>query len=128
MSPRPLIRRVGGRRADDADEAAIAEAQRRRKKLAGVNWDGAGGSTEPIVTFNSEHAEYVGDEDDGCYYQVAQGPGGWYVTVVVDCNTGSFCMDIVTDDGPYSSESKALQAGSDAAWTWCIDNEVTPED
>jgi hypothetical protein len=119
-----LIRRVGGRRSADDD---VAEARRKREALRDTNWDGDA-APKPIVKFNVEYADYVGDEDDGCYYQAGQGPGGnWYVTVVVDCGTGSFCMDLVTDEGPYPSEEQAKMAGRDAACDWCHDNDVDTE-
>lgn len=80
-----------------------------------------------IVDFKADDAEYIGDERDGVYYQVAEGPGGWYLTVVVDSDTGSFVDTITKDDGPYSSEGEALEAGRGAAMDWCADNDVEME-
>lgn len=78
-----------------------------------------------IVAFSADEAEYIGDERDGIYYQTAEGPGGWYLTIVVDSDTGGFVDTITKDDGPHSSEAEALQAGKDVAIGWCIDNGVT---
>lgn len=77
-----------------------------------------------IVEFNVDHASYVGDDEDGCYYQTAEGPDGYYVTVVVDCGTSSFTADYAVDDGPYGTEEEARKAGEAHAQEWCINNEV----
>lgn len=77
-----------------------------------------------IVKFNVDHATYVGDEEDGCYYQTAGASDGWYVTVIVDCNTASFVENYATDDGPYDTEKEAEEAGKAHAQEWCINNEV----
>jgi hypothetical protein len=84
-----------------------------------------------IVDFNVDEATYVGSEEDGCYYQCAEHSdaeqpekAGWYVTVVVDSDTGGFVMDILTDDGPYPSEEEASGAGRGTAIEWCINNGV----
>lgn len=79
---------------------------------------------EKIVQFDVDDAEYVGDGEDGCYYQTAEGPNGWYVTVVVDSNTGSFVDNLITDDGPYRSDEEAGQAGKYLSRDWCNMNEV----
>lgn len=77
-----------------------------------------------IVPFRVDDAEYRGDERDGVYYQVAEGPSGWYFTAVVDSDTGGFVDTIVKDDGPYSSEREAQSAGESWAIEWCLTNEV----
>jgi hypothetical protein len=79
---------------------------------------------EPVVAFDVDEATYVGDEQDGCYYLSAEGPDGWYVTVVVDSDTGHFVMDTVADAGPYDTEEHAEMVGRDMATTWCFDNGV----
>lgn len=35
-------------------------------------------NAEAIVPFNVDVATYVGDGNDGCYYQTALGERGWY--------------------------------------------------
>jgi hypothetical protein len=75
-----------------------------------------------IVSFDD--AKYVGDDEDGVYYQAAEGPDGWYVSTVVDCNTSGFCEGYITDDGPYPTEAEAVQAGHDSASEWCFDNKI----
>jgi len=77
-----------------------------------------------IVPWNVDHAIYVGDDEDGVYFQTAKGPDGWYVTAVVDSNTGAFVDTILDDDGPYETEEDAEVAGRDCATQWCFDNEV----
>ena len=78
-----------------------------------------------IVPFDVDDATYIGDEDDGVYFQVAQGDDGkWYMTAVVDCNTAHFTDDLVVDDGPYDSEDAAIMGGKNAAIGWCADNDV----
>jgi hypothetical protein len=82
-----------------------------------------------IAVVNVDHAEYIGDPDDGVYYQVAKGPDEkWYGSALVDCNTGSFVDSLVTDDGPYDYEGQAETAMADAAKQWCFDNDVNFED
>ena len=82
----------------------------------------------PIVVFDCDEASYLGDERDGVYYQVAEGPGGWFLTVVVDCDTASFIQTTTADDGPYASEAEALEAGKGAAIEWCANNNVEWEE
>lgn len=77
-----------------------------------------------IINFSVDNAVYVGDGTDGVYYQTGQGPDGWYVTVVVDSETGSFVDTLIEDDGPYASEADAEQSGVNAAREWCHDNGV----
>lgn len=79
---------------------------------------------KPIVDFDVDEATYVGDEEDGVYYQVAKGRKGWYMTAVVDCNTAAFVDTLVSDDGPYDSEAHAITAGQNCAIEWCMDNDV----
>ena len=75
-----------------------------------------------------DYASYVGDEQDGVYYSVGQGPKGWYVTTVVDSDTGGFVDTMHEDDGPYESEEAALLGGKDAGVEWCLTNEVNWDD
>lgn len=85
--------------------------------------------TETIAEVDLDEAEYVGDEQDGVYVQAAQGPDGmWYVSTVVDSNTGNFVDSLETDDGPYGSYSEAMEAGKGTAAEWCIDNGVDFEE
>ena len=84
--------------------------------------------TAPIVKFDPDDAWYVGDENDGVYYQVAEGADGWYMTAVVDSDSGSFVDNLTTDDGPYDTERAALDAGRCAAKEWCIWNDVSYDD
>lgn len=89
-----------------------------------------------IVQFNADDAEWIGDENDGCYVQIAEqtseeyqsGTGlpkpGWYCTVVLDCETGSFVEDLHTDAGPFETADEALEFGHAVATDWCITNGV----
>lgn len=81
-----------------------------------------------IVQFNVDYATYVGDEKDGVYYQTARGPDGWYLTAVVDSDTGHFVDTLTEDDGPYETEERADMAGRDCAIEWCFTNNVSYED
>ena len=89
-----------------------------------------------VVDFNADEAEWIGDEDDGCYVQVAEqtreaftaGTGlplpGWYCTVVIDCDTASFVQDLYTDEGPFETKDEALEFGHCSATEWCLLNGV----
>jgi len=67
----------------------------------------------PVVNFSADDAIYIGSGDDGCYYQVGRGyDGKYYVTVVVDSETGSFVQDIETDSGPFDEHCEADTYGA----------------
>ena len=86
----------------------------------------------PIIDFNPDEAEWVGDEQDGCYVQTQYVDGmdegdcdeGWYVTVVVDSETGSFVEDLHTDAGPFATKDEAEECGVSWATDWCLTNSV----
>lgn len=83
------------------------------------------GKREPICVVDvDDGATYIGDERDGVYFDVVEGPGGWYMTAFVDCGSSSFVEDLVEDDGPYETEEAARQAGRNAAGDWCAYNGV----
>lgn len=89
----------------------------------------------PIVDFNPDEAEWIGDERDGCYVQTQHVDGsseasgdideGWYVTVVVDSETGSFVEDLHTDAGPFKTKDEAEEYGVSMATDWCLTNNVS---
>ena len=79
----------------------------------------------PIAIVDFDTATYVGDENDGVYFAVAKGPDGWYVSASVDCNSRHWTDTLITDDGPYPTESSARLAGKDCARSWCRDNDVS---
>lgn len=84
---------------------------------------------EKIVKFDVDEATYVGSEEDGVYFQVGEGPGGWwYLTALVDCDTAGFTFDLVTDEGPFTTELEAWDTGLECALDWCINNDVNPGD
>lgn len=78
-----------------------------------------------IVEFDVDEAEYIGDEEDGCYVAVGRDDDGWYYTVVVDCNTASFVEDLATDIGPYGTREDALEGGRSCAIDWCLTNGIS---
>lgn len=84
-----------------------------------------------IVDFDADKATWVGDDQDGCYLQVEKGPAGWYFTLVVDSETGGFCLPMLLDAGPFQTEDEAREAAVEQATEWCIANDVdweeTPE-
>lgn len=83
----------------------------------------------PIVDDNWDDATYYGDEDDGVYVSVGQGPDGkWYFTASVDCNSGHFVDVLRRDEGPYETEEEAKEAGKAVAIEWCQDNDVRWDD
>jgi hypothetical protein len=71
-----------------------------------------------------EYARYIGNGRDGVYYATGQGPDGWYVSTLIDCETGSFCDKLWLDDGPYESEEAAAQGGKDGSIEWCTENRI----
>ena len=81
-----------------------------------------------IAVVDVDVATYVGDGKDGVYVQAAEGKDGWYVSTLVDSETGSFVDALVTDDGPYPSEGEAMVAGTNGAKDWCLDNDVRWDD
>jgi hypothetical protein len=86
-------------------------------------------SKKPICVVDVDEATYLGDGDDGCYYDAAQGPDGkWYASVLVDCETAGFVDTIVSDDGPHDTYEAAMAAGGVWASDWCTDNRVVLSD
>ena len=81
---------------------------------------------DDIVSVNVDEAWYVGDEDDGIYIQAELGPDGWYVSSMVDSNTGGFVDAFSTDDGPYKTEKAALGAAASAAADWYYESAMPP--
>lgn len=86
--------------------------------------------TKNIAEVDFDEAEYIGDGSDGVYVQAAEYRGkkhakGWYVSGVVDSDTGSFVSALFTDDGPYGTYEKAMEAGRFSAQNWCLDNGVS---
>jgi hypothetical protein len=80
------------------------------------------------VKWNVDAATYLGDGEDGVYYLAAKSGKKWYVTVVVDSNTGGFVMDIYTDHGPFDTEEDAKGFGENAAYDWCVENGVNTDE
>jgi hypothetical protein len=88
-----------------------------------------GGKGEEVCVVDVDEATYVGDSDDGCYYDAAQDRDGkWYTTVLVDSDTGSFVSTLVQDDGPFDTHEEAMAAGRCWAENWCVDNGVVLDD
>lgn len=81
-----------------------------------------------ICIVDVDDSIYLGSDTDGVYYGAALGAKGWYVSALVDCNSGHWLDALLTDDGPYSTEADALDAGRRAAIAWCRDNDVQWED
>ncbi|MCP1674400.1 hypothetical protein J2T57_001502 [Natronocella acetinitrilica] len=94
-----------------------------------------------VVCFDPDCASYLGSGDDGVYYQVEELTQeeidahdesdfalGWYVTVVVDSDTGAFVDTLVADAGPFPSREEALRHGRGIARDWCADNDIVLDD
>jgi hypothetical protein len=103
--------RVQCRDASNRQERAIEKQTRREGKQ--------------IVEVDLDEATYVGDEDDGVYFQVGKKGKNFYVSTTVDCNTGHFIDSLRTDDGPYRTEAEAIAHGRFVAEEWCFDNQVS---
>jgi len=77
-----------------------------------------------IVEVDFDEATYVGDEDDGVYYQVGEKDRKFYVSTSVDCNSAHFTDSLITDEGPFDTEAQARSRGRAIAEGWCNDNQV----
>jgi hypothetical protein len=78
-----------------------------------------------ICEVDLDEAFYLGGGEDGVYFDAEEGPGGWYTSSVVDCNSGHFIDSLVTDDGPYGTRAEALQAAlNGSAYEWLVTNHV----
>jgi len=81
-----------------------------------------------IVKFDVDYAYSLCGRDgrDCVYWQVAPKTGTrrYYVTVVVDSETGHFVDTMIEDDGPYDSDAEADRAGLSAALEWMVENDV----
>ena len=70
-----------------------------------------------------EHASVdVDGDEDVIYFDGKKGPDGWYLTIVLDCNTAGFCDTIMRDDGPYDSRDAALFGGLNFVFEWMGNN------
>ena len=54
------------------------------------------------------------------------GSGGFVFDVWVDCETGHFVADIVTNAGTYQHMDVAAQAAISYAWSWFSANDCAP--
>jgi len=81
----------------------------------------------PIVDFDTDTATCVGNDEDGCYYQVELGPDGWYVTLEVKSEYYGWGEGGETDIGPFLRKEDATQYGHNKAVEWCIDHGVLIE-
>jgi hypothetical protein len=79
---------------------------------------------KPVAVVDFDEATYVGDEDDGVYFQVGKKGKNFYVSTTVDCNTSHFIQDLRTDDGPFKTEAEAAAHGRSVAEEWCFNNQV----
>ena len=78
----------------------------------------------PDNEFDTDEAEYVGNGRDGVYYQTQEYCGKYFVTAMVDSESGHFTEDILTNDGSYDTEQEANDVGLAAATDWCEENDV----
>jgi hypothetical protein len=76
-------------------------------------------------TVDVDEATYIGDDNDGVYYQVFEDDdGSFWMSAIVDCDPFGFVDGLVTADGPYATNQHAEAAGRNAATEWCALNEV----
>ena len=74
---------------------------------------------------NVDKAHYVGDDENGVYFDAKRKDSGWYLDVMVDSE--NFTADIVNGDGPYPTKIVALEEGRALGLQWCFDNDVEDE-
>ena len=77
---------------------------------------------------DKNEALYVGDGEDGAYYQIFDYEGCHWVTVMVESSSGGFYHSIIKGGGPYESKEEAYRTGRAAAYEWCHCNGVTVDD
>lgn len=77
---------------------------------------------KPIVEFDVDEAYAVSTDRDSVYFCIAENRKGWWMTAVVDSDTGHFVDTYIADDGPYRTEREAQLAGLSAAGQWFMDN------
>ena len=77
-----------------------------------------------VVIFNPDHADYVGDTDDGVYYQVEEGRSGRFVTCAYCGRTFIAANGACTYCGTVPTEEVALGVGYHSAAAWCYANHV----
>lgn len=76
--------------------------------------------TDLDCNIDCDQAAYIGNEDDGCYYQVFEDENGdWWLSVIVDCQTSGFSQSLADGDGPYDTEHDAKLAGFMLSKEWC---------
>lgn len=84
--------------------------------------------TDVDCSLDFDHSYYYGDGEDGVYFDAFEGEDGrWWLSAVVDCNTGSFTDNLVDQDGPFNTYKEAVRAGLDHADEWCSFNDVAVE-
>jgi hypothetical protein len=72
-----------------------------------------------------DEARYVGDGDDGVYYQVFEdSAGSFWWSALIGCNSGAFCEALAVGEGPYDREDCAWLDACNAGSEWCAINEV----
>lgn len=59
---------------------------------------------------------------DIVYFDVCEGSDGWYLSMDLDCNSGSFTETLVDDDGPYNGKNAAIWGGMFGALDWFFIN------
>lgn len=64
----------------------------------------------------------VDGEENIIYFDAKEGGDGWYLTIVLDCNTAGFCDTITQDDGPYNCRDAALVGGLNFVYEWMGNN------
>lgn len=92
------------------------QQEKNKRKYCEVDWD------EAYSVAHDTEEEPV----DVVYFDVAEGPDGWYLSMDLDCNSGGFTETLGDDDGPYNGKEAAILAGFDGALDWFGTN--WPED
>jgi hypothetical protein len=75
-----------------------------------------------------DYEDYVGAGGDGCTTQVTENDDGtWSTVVIVDSDTGGFCMELAWCD-EFKTSDDARFWGRDRSLEWCWENDVNPHE
>jgi hypothetical protein len=64
------------------------------------------------------------DGNDSVYIRCQEVGDKWYYQCTIDCNTGSFCDNYGSQEGPFDSPEEAAMHALPAAKEWFYDNDV----
>jgi len=71
----------------------------------------------------TENAFWLGDSDDGVYFDAYKEGKGWKVKALIDSDTGTFTADLPVP-GVFKTKKDAIDKAVCAALEWCMTNGV----